>query len=377
MRGDPPTDASVGKGRSRRALGRVAPALLSVAAVLLTLVLVEGCASLFLLGHDLASGGAAERTSRVYMQPDSLLGWRTVPNLRMPEMFGPGVGLNTNSQALRGLAEYDSVPPPGRIRVLCSGDSFTFGYGVADGENWCAQLEARDPRLQAVNLGNSGYGIDQTYLRYLHEAPGLEHTVHIFALIPDDLRRMRLSEFIARPKPYFRLEEGNPVLHNVPVPTPSPIADWQQRHERTLGGVRILELGRRLSRRLFGSRPAAGYALDEREAEQVMLRLFDDLQRTSEERGIELAVVLLDGDLPASGSERRLQQLLEVELPRRGIRFIDLWSRLRSLPAERLESLFDPRWNHYTAGAHRIVADEIYDELSAWPRLRAVLALRE
>jgi len=80
--------------------------------------------------------------------------------------------------------------PPGYLRVIGSGDSFTLGHGVANGQTWCARLEEIDPRFENVNMGQGGYGADQAYLSYRRDRRRLDRDTHIFAFISDDLHRL-------------------------------------------------------------------------------------------------------------------------------------------------------------------------------------------
>jgi hypothetical protein len=70
--------------------------------------------------------------------------------------------VSTNSWGLRDR-EIDFSKP----RILCLGDSFTFGFGVENGEAFCAQLEeAFGGRYDVVNAGIPG-GSPDTYALWL------------------------------------------------------------------------------------------------------------------------------------------------------------------------------------------------------------------
>lgn len=56
--------------------------------------------------------------------------------------------VTTNADGFRG-PPLDT--PPARPRVLCLGDSVTFGWGVEDDESWPARLATRHPELEFVN----------------------------------------------------------------------------------------------------------------------------------------------------------------------------------------------------------------------------------
>ena len=49
----------------------------------------------------------------------------------------------------------------GRPAVLLLGDSYTFGFGVADQQTFAARLQALRPDVRVINLGVSSYTIDQ------------------------------------------------------------------------------------------------------------------------------------------------------------------------------------------------------------------------
>lgn len=351
--------------RSRPLPRWLGSALLLVAACVLTLIVVEGCSSLALLAYDLGPGRQPGLTSRVHMQHDTLVGWVNQTRAHVPDLFGKGVDVTTNSLSFRGRAEYDRVVPADRVRVLCSGDSFTFGYGVGDEQSWCARLQARDPRLETVNLGHSGFGLDQSYLFYRRIAQQLEHDIHVIAFVPDDVRRLTLTRFIGYPKPYYRIEQGQLALHNVPVPMPSRWRLWQTYNSGALARARSIEFGTRLLGRVARSAPRPDTAADA-DAHAILLRLIDDLDRLTRQHDARFLVVLLDQNFTTLAGERQLQRLLSDELPRRGIAFLDMRSRFRELSAERLEALFDRQWNHYTPEGYDLVAAGVHDAIQAW-----------
>jgi hypothetical protein len=88
----------------------------------------------------------------------------------------------------------------------------TLGYGVSDDQTWCHQLELRDRRLESINMGQAGYGIQQDYLRYKRDAAALVLNVHLFAFIDNDFDRFQDS-----PAPIVRIEGDKLVVTNVPV----------------------------------------------------------------------------------------------------------------------------------------------------------------
>src|SRR5262245_11701161 len=186
---------------------------INIVILILILVVIEGLSSYVLLVRDITTHSLAERRHTKY-DPD--LGWSNEPSLHIPNMYGPGIYLNTNSQGFRNSRDFDTVAPDGKYRIICSGDSFTLGFGVDDDHTCCQALTSFDPRLESVNMGEGGYGVDQAYLWYKRDGVKLEHHVQLLAIITDDFRRMQSDSFLGYGKPVIDIENGMLLVKNVP-----------------------------------------------------------------------------------------------------------------------------------------------------------------
>ena len=155
---------------------------------------------------------------RIHTRYDDLLGWVNMENVVLRDLYGKGVYLRTNSQGFRANKDYDVSPPPDKLRIVCSGDSFTLGYGVDNDHTWCQLRANRDDSFQTVNMGQGGYGIDQIYLWYERDGSRLEHDIHLFTFITADFWRMRHRSFHGYGKPFLTLRDGELAVENVPVP---------------------------------------------------------------------------------------------------------------------------------------------------------------
>ncbi|HSJ05362.1 MAG TPA: hypothetical protein VK936_01585, partial [Longimicrobiales bacterium] len=100
-------------------------ALANVAVLLLLLALLEGAASLLLTAREIARTPSVPE--HLHAEHDELLGWVNMPDVNLPDAYGPGVAVRTNAQRFRSDEEFATAVPPGRLRIICSGDSFTFG----------------------------------------------------------------------------------------------------------------------------------------------------------------------------------------------------------------------------------------------------------
>jgi len=94
---------------------------------------------------------------------DEEAGYRLSPNYSGTlERAGHVTEFSTNSLGLRNAEIGEKVAP----RVLALGDSFTFGFGVAQDETWAAVLgQALEPHsagapIESINGGVNGYGTD-------------------------------------------------------------------------------------------------------------------------------------------------------------------------------------------------------------------------
>lgn len=168
-------------------------------------------------GHSWLLVGWQDLGPTVY---DPLLGWTNAPSVRLHDFYGPGAHLTTNSRGFRGKSEHPDAKPPGTVRVLFLGDSFTDGLGVDDDDVYPAQLERISRGVQTVNMAKISYGIDQAVLRYERDARDLAADWVVLAAIDDNLNRARRDRFNGYwPKPRFEINaEGSATVVGVPVP---------------------------------------------------------------------------------------------------------------------------------------------------------------
>lgn len=194
---------------------RIAFTAVIVALPFLAVALVEGFASLAVFVATVRHERVAEA---VHTERDTLLGWINLPNVNKPDLYGPGIGLHTNGQRFRHDGELAPRAPAGKRRVVCSGGSFTLGYGVADAQTWCAILAIADTSLETVNMGQGAYGMDQAYLWYMRDGLPLHADVHLMTFISPDLRRIDHRRLNGYPKPWLELTGDSIRVAGVPVP---------------------------------------------------------------------------------------------------------------------------------------------------------------
>jgi hypothetical protein len=258
----------------------------SGSAVLLVLGLAEG--ALRARGPDPAEGLLSlHRYSEVY-------GWAPRPGVyRMRS--GKTVAVNAAGQ--RGPA----VPLRGdgrEPRVLLLGDSIAFGLEVGDEETFAHHLDVAHG-FEVVNLAVDGYGPDQALLKLEREGLGYSpDAVVLNVCLENDFADAVSSTFLydgAHPKPYFRLQGDDLVLHDAHL-------KLAMRHRLGLALRDRSRLFRAVASALDRRRPAPAHWLDRRDAlladphaEALTLALVARMSALARGSGAELLVALHPG----------------------------------------------------------------------------------
>jgi hypothetical protein len=345
------------------------------------LLALEGLASIDYAFRDaFAQRPLAER---LFTQYDPQLGWVSLPNIYLPNIFGPGIYVRTNSQRFRSSTDFTPTVPPGKTRIICSGDSFTFGYGVDNNHAWPQSLAALAPNVQSVNMGQGGYGADQAYLWYKRDGAALDHGIQILAVISPDLYRMQNSDFNGYGKPVLAVQDDRLVTNNVPVPRSMEM--WSPRLARTQKALSNLSITRAI-RGVFGLKTTGAVTETQKERNgetaKVVAYMLDDLISTNRARNSVFVLVYLPVRMEFTESVGGSWRKFLAEYARqRGVLFIDLVDDFRRLPPDEFDKLFFA-WgsvyfpgaaDHYTEAGNAFVADRIYRGLLANPETAAKL----
>ncbi|MEO5814755.1 MAG: hypothetical protein ABIT20_05700 [Gemmatimonadaceae bacterium] len=318
------------------------PIIAAVAAIILSfavVALVEGTASLALFARAMRQAHLVEEH---FTERDTLLGWINIPNASKPNLFGTGRSLTINRQRVRHAGDLAAVAPAGKRRVICSGDSFTLGYGVDDSKTWCALLATNEPSLETVNMGQAGYGIDQAYLWYVRDGLSMQPQVHLFSIINDDFRRMGVSRFGGFPKPRLAVN-GAGKLTTVGVPVPGPgLGPFMVRLLSTVRTLRVFELYQAYSP--GGSSGAGTGAPSQAATWDVARAVLHDMAVRDSAVGAKFVVVYLPtiDDFKWKASDKWRESIREAAA-KENYEFVDLVEDLRKVAADSVDGLFIPR----------------------------------
>lgn len=358
--------------------------LVNLFAVALAFFIIEGFASIVLLLQEVArTPPLAERSHTQY---DEQLGWTSIPNLYIKDMYGPGRYLKTNAQGFRNDQDFSEAIPDHKLRIICSGDSFTLGYGVDNHQTWCQQLSVIDPRLEMVNMGQGGYGIDQIYLWYKRDGTRLEHDIHLFAFITHDFARMQHDNFLGYGKPLLTLRDNQLFIENTPVPKRAFYTPWLTQNGQAISELRSIQLLGQLFQR-----PAQANALQNQERnavppELVAAKILEDLQRINKAQATVLILVYLptlgDALQPYPVDTETWRQHASLAAKEAHIPFIDLVDDFRALTPDQLYPLFIQEGEldypgaagHYSVQGNELIARRLFEALISFPEVARRLA---
>ncbi len=139
---------------------------------------------------------------------DSQTGWRIRPHHSFRwSTAGRVVTYASNVQGFRSERDFDE--PETRLRIVLTGDSFTFGAGVEYEESFAALIEGRRPAYAVYNLAMPGFGIDQMWLSLRHHALELRPDLLVIAFVDRDFDRSLTAyrEVEGFNKPTFVLDD--------------------------------------------------------------------------------------------------------------------------------------------------------------------------
>ena len=321
-------------GRVKRTLAELAVAVGVTAATLLAL---EGGASALLLQHDLRAATRPPARARPLTVPDTLLGWRNAAGLARPDEYGRGVALGTTADGLRRTP--DATASTVRARVACTGDSYTFGVGVADDRHWCALLPALLPGVQTADMAQPSYGLDQLLLWYRRDGARVPHDVQLLAVTHAELERAVSDDDAGWPKPRLALDGGRLVTRGVPVP-PAAGAMRSYRLGEAVGDLRLVQALHRIPSLDPDARTAA--RIDD--AHPLFEAMLDELAATHRGRHTRLVLAYLPTMRDARPGPRDARRAwLAAAAARRAIPFLDLTPALRTLRPDSLDLAFIAR----------------------------------
>jgi hypothetical protein len=275
---------------------------------------------------------------------DPRLGWTLAPGVTaVSSRTGEPIEYRINALGLRG-PETTAEKPAGTFRIAFVGDSRTFGLGIPVEEHFTSLAAAHFEDVETLNLGVSGYGVDQELLRLRLEGLALEPDLVVaYVAHYGDRRHMHARRF-GKAKPRFVLTDGELVLERATVPEPPGASGpwhWLRAHS-----VACARLDRALARRRARATPGPA-------PRRVAQCESEDFQERMHALGVAL-VAEMDRETRAAGA----RFVLMTEIPR--LHADALAAEVPSLLLP--EELLDPSYElpdglgHITSAGNALVA---------------------
>lgn len=299
---------------------------------------------------------------------DSELGWAPIPS-RSIKSFGNKT-VSSNSLGFRS-PEVD----PAKKYILIVGDSVAWGYGVGDDETMSAYLQKRyvkdGENVQVLNLGVSGYGIDQYVMWMKRNIDRTPPSAIIVVLCTSNDVDDTINNFANRKsKPLFTMSGGQ--LHNINGRISK--YSWMNLSSFYYPYVKIpivWRLQETISGLLF--RMSHKLILKYDPARVVIGALFDEIYKISMEHDSELLFVLVPPE-----------DDLENHVPNYGFRFLaqilvhkkyahlNYFNLLKYQPKELRDKLYKDGY-HFTSLGNAFFANVIYSYLGKSKKFNAAV----
>lgn len=331
--------------------------------ILLTFFLfisIEGSLSWYHFFRDIYRNRNIQINNNIHTQYDSLLGWKNIPNTFIPDIFGTNNNLTITAD---GFRKTPINPANQTLKTICSGDSFTFGYGVDDAKNWCSLLS--NDYLQTINMGQAGYGLDQTYLWYQRDAENISHTIHIMAFIPDDFDRVSKKEYFGYGKPYFKIKNGKLYNINHPVPINQNLGYFISKNLEIFNNLHLYQTITHIKEIIFKYIYPISNISDSSDPDTIVTALLEDLFHLTRERGATPLIILLPTKYSSDTKNENIQKynkwknLLTRITQKNNILFIDMGEIFLRYNTTDYLSLFLKNDLHYSEETNLIVANNI------------------
>lgn len=340
---------------------------LTLGALAVTLCLAELALRAFAPGEFIPS-----------VERDPILGWRGRPNLSCVyrhSSFALMLPIAQNAGGFRDR-DHEIAKPKGVMRVLCLGDSFTWGWGLKEDSIYTHVLEGilkeRGARVEVLNAGVQGYNTVQSLLYFKTWGFAYSPDVVVYQASDNDIAgNLPCAPGGVWLYPFAQLrEDGGVMIVGTPLPDLT-VAGWLKYHAARHSRLFYLlksrgdSLREARARRAAAVSPSGARGLDD-DAIDAPFRLFAALVREMhdecEARGARF-VALLDFPLTPHQQECLRRTCGDVEVLSVD-RYLSAHEKASGAPA------FIPADGHWTESGHRWVAECLADSALGRVRVR-------
>ena len=287
-----------------------------------------------------------------------LLGWWHLPYLYARVPLGQTYHhVVTNGAGMRGQRDYPKIRPAGRKRIIFLGDSYTAGDGVSNWNRFTDLLEQRFANLDAMNFGLNGSGTDQQLLIYESMARHYEADALVICICVENIARNLYECFpsfdwreqlvVYRPKPYFALTGDTLELRNNPVPKErrpaNELGDWRYGFPYIPGESDAYAIYKDAD------------SLHWQTMKAILLRLLNGVSDIP----VFIVPMPMYNHYLGDNGPTYMPRFAELADPNRSRYLVDLLPAMLSVPMSDRRGFRFPDDPHYTAAAHKLVADAL------------------
>ncbi len=294
---------------------------------------------------------------------DPVLGWRGKPDVRMRFRRPDFDALVANDAAGRRIP--DPAPPADAARrILVLGDSFTWGWGVGQGEVFTDHLQRALPDLAVINHGVNAYGTGQEYLLLQRELASRRYDLVLLMFFFNDVND-NVTPRSGR-RPLFTVAGGQLVPPRAPArPFGGAVHLWLKDHSLA---YRLIDYCAGMLKHGAGELPrpkeapadAAAIAYTDLPGATVTQHLIGAMAEACRAHGARFAVVYVP-QRSELNPQRTLPEARAVHALARdaaalsGVLFIDLTSAFVEARG-RGEEVYFPHDGHWTPAGHALAA---------------------
>jgi hypothetical protein len=342
-------------------IGRPARFIVLSGAALAMVALVLGLGELSLRvlapGHDVSA-----------VEYEALRGWHGRPSAHLVfDQPSFSIDVAHNSMGYRDR-ERTRSKPDGAFRVLCCGDSFTWGWGVEQDQIYTRVLEDMcrrvDGRAEVINMGVNGQNTAQALLGLVDHGFDYSPDLVIYQASDNDITgNVPLGRTGIWVSPYYTLNDnGELALQGSPVPKP---AFWSELKYRAALHSRLAYFLRHridvLATRVSAARRAP--SVDDTTARaasdapfQLFCAIVNGMNDECGGRGVRFAVLI---DFPMSG-----ERLDYWKTHCSDVETLSVHRYLLSREQATGRPAFIERDGHWTADGHLWIAQYLFSNLA-------------
>lgn len=287
---------------------------------------------------------------------DPELGWSTIYNHTGMEN---GRKFTTNSLGFRS-EEVDLS----RDHILLIGDSVTWGLNVGDKEHVAYFLGEKMNDYQILNLGVSGYGIDQEYLLLKRNIDKLNPRLIVVIICTENDKKTTIRDVAyGKSKPLFTVDEK--IINQYSGQAETVDSDYLVLASGLISRYSCVNLLYYFN--YWGRHRGICFpkTLGEKETKYVMIGLIKKIKHLAKKHNSGLLFVLSPSRVK---EDNKLRSLTKLEYFKRLLdltssEYLDFFKYIKKRNFDEDDIFFDS--THYTPHGHKILAEAIYNFINS------------